>query len=84
MKNGVPPGRPLNGQSDFVIAPAEGGWQVTIHRRGRIQETIPAASRAEACRLARTLSDAGLVGFIQELSAWAPRGGPWGIIMRHG
>lgn len=69
MKPGVPRlavAVSTDGKSTFLVAGCGTAWQVIVHRRGLVEETFPAATRAEACRLARRLSESGLVGFIEE------------------
>lgn len=70
MKPWVPP-RAVEGIHSYTIAPAgPDAWRVTVHRLGTVDEPIPAATRAEACRLARPLSDAGMLGIIRETAPW--------------
>lgn len=73
----VPPDA-VNGRSVFLISPTgTDAWRVTVHRPGMVEETIHATSRAEACRLSRRLTDAGLIGFIEEHTPWTtPRPSP--------
>ncbi len=49
----------------YTIDSSGSAWMVTVHRdTSALVEIIPAVTHAEAIRLSRRLSDAGLVGFV--------------------
>jgi len=58
----------------FRIEPSGWSWSITVHRHGvLVPQVIPAATLPEAMRLARPLSEGGLVGYLVEIRP----GHPW-------
>lgn len=58
---------PINQHATHYTIEGSGlAWLVTVHRRSALVEIIPAATHAEAIRVARRLSDEGIVGYVCE------------------